>query len=114
MLFAKPTHRKCHDLPRLKPTEERFNSSVGKIIVRPGFMSEELRVKLLQKDSCTVRGTMEALASTAFACAIFEAKCRSLIFLNGENAKSKVPLLPKKNKTSVLSSLKVGSNCINE
>jgi len=94
----------------LKPTEERFNSSVGKIIVRPGFMSEELRVKLLQKDSCTVRGTMEALASTAFACAIFEAKCRSLIFLNGENAKSKVPLLPKKNKTSVLSSLKARLN----
>ena len=111
MVFAKIVYHKRHDLPRLKPTEERFNSSVGKIIVRPDFMSEELRVKLLQKDSknhsCRVRGTMEELAPTPFACAIFEARCRSLIFLDRENVTSKLPVLPKKRKASVLSSLKV-------
>ena len=115
------THRTRHDLPRLKPTEERFNSSMGKIIVRPDFMSEEVRVKLLQKDSknhsCRIRGTMEELAPTPFACAIFEAKCRSLIFPDSEKVTSRLVLSEKK---CVLSSLKVGlffaipPKCINE
>ena len=127
MVFAKIMYHKRHDLPRIKPSEERFKSRMGKIIVRPDFMSEELRVKLLQKDSknhsCRVRGTMEELAPTPFARAIFEAKCRYLIFLDGENVTSELPVLPQKKEDSVLSSLKVGlrfaffaipQNCINE
>lgn len=82
-------------------------------------MSEEVRVRLLQKDSknhyCRVRGSMEELARTPFACAIFEAKCRGLIFLDRENVTSTLPV--------VLSRFKVGlrfvffvipRNCINE
>lgn len=88
---------------------------MGKIIVRPDFVSEEVRVKLLQKDpktrSCRVQGTMEELAPTPFACAIFEAKCRSLIFFDGENGTSELPVLNIK-KESVLSSLKVGWRCV--
>lgn len=103
MIFTKITYYRRCDFPRLEPTEERFNSSVGKIIVRPDFMSEELRVKLLQKDSCRVWGTVEELAPTPFACAIFEAKCRYL-FLESEN--STLPVIAK--KASVLSRLKVG------
>lgn len=104
-------YHKHHDLPRLKPTEERFNSSMSKIIVRPDFMSE--LVQLLQKDSknrsCRVGGTMEELPPSApFACAIFEAKCNYLTFLDSENGlASKVPVLSKFD-SSVLSSLKVG------
>ena len=114
MVFARITYHKRHDLQRIKPSEERFNSSMGKIIVRPDFMSEEWRVKLLQKDaknhSCRVWGTIKELAPTSLACAIFEAKCNYLIFLDGENVTSPIPVLPKpKNKkASVLSRLKVG------
>ena len=71
-------------------------------------------MKLLQKDpkthSCRVQGTMEELAPTPFACAIFEAKCRSLIFFDGENGTSELPVLNIKEE-SVLSSLKVGWRC---
>jgi len=113
MASVKITCHKRHDIPRVKPSEERFKSNVGKIIVRPDFMSEEWRVKLLQKDpknhSCRVWGTMEEtmeeLAPTPLACAIFEANC-SYLQDNGENA-SKLTVFSKK-KTSVLSSLKVG------
>lgn len=99
----------------LKPTEERFNSSMSKIIVRPDFMSE--LVQLLQKDSknrsCRVGGTMEELPPSApFACAIFEAKCNYLTFLDSENGlASKVPVLSKFD-SSVLSSLKARLNDI--
>lgn len=108
MVFARIMYHKRHDRQRTKPSEERFNSSMGKVIVRPDFMSEEWRVKLLQKDaknhSCRVRGTMEELAPTRLACAIFEATCNYLI-LDSEN--SKLPVLSN-TKGSVLPSLKVG------
>ena len=103
----------------IKPSEERFNSSMGKIIVQPHFMSEELRVKMLQKDSkndsCRVPGTMEEtmeqLAPTPFACAVFEAKCRNLSFLDGETVTSTIPVLSKnKKRAGVLSSFKARLN----
>jgi len=95
----------------LRPTEERFYSSMGKIIVWPDFMSEERRAKLLQKDSCKVRGTMEELAPTPFACAIFEAECPFMTFETSGNVTSILPVFSKKQKVdSVLSSLKAMLN----
>lgn len=103
-VVAENKFHECHDLPRLRPTKGRFKSSMGKIIVRPDFMSE----KLLRKDSCKVRGTMEELAPTPFACAVFEAECAYITFFESGNVTSKVPVLSKKhNSDTVLSSLKV-------